>query len=141
LEDLYLGWSGLEGAFERLESLVLRPWLAGSDGRFQAYDWLAGGPTGDWIDVPAANCLVVEGCGCAPRRAAAYDPAIVWMDGPRQRRWERVLERDGEWERPLLAEWEAATTAHHQREQTAVRAGLRLIDGADGSGSSGDSCD
>jgi adenylate kinase family enzyme len=126
LEDLYLGWAGLEGAFGRLEELVLRPWLAGSPGGFRAYDWVADSPTGRWIEVPAANCLVVEGCGCAPRAADSYKPVIIWLDAPLTIRLARVLERDGAWEEPFLKAWEAATATHFARERTPMRADLRL---------------
>jgi uridine kinase len=126
MDDLYLGWSGLEGGFRRLEKLVLGPWRDGVPARFRAYDWAAGTATGRWIEVAASDCLVVEGCGCAPRRADRYEPVIVWLDGPRDRRWDRVLERDGEAELPQLRDWETATAAHHHRERTAARAHLRL---------------
>jgi len=39
MDDLYLGWSGLEGAFYRLEELVLAPLSAGQTAAFKAYDW------------------------------------------------------------------------------------------------------
>jgi hypothetical protein len=125
LEDLYLGWTGLEGAFARLEELVLRPWWEGRPARFRAYDWLADQPSGPWVEVPASDCLVVEGCGCAPRAADRYGPLIIWLDGPVQLRRARVLKRDGDWEAPLLDAWEQATAIHFQREDTANRADFR----------------
>jgi hypothetical protein len=129
LEDLYLGWSGLESGFARWERAVLAPWLAGQVARFQAYDWEEDAPTGRWVEVAPAATLVVEGCGCAPRAADALSPTIIWLDAPRQRRWDRVLERDGAWEAPFLAAWEADTASHFDREQTAARAHLRLCHG------------
>jgi hypothetical protein len=127
MDDLYLGWDGLEGAFGRLEDLVLGPWRAGAGARFSAYDWQAGGAHGPWVSVPgSAGRLVVEGCGCAPRAADRYSPLIVWLDGPAAWRRSNALERDGAWEAPYLDAWELATTAHHGRERTAARAHIRL---------------
>ncbi|MDR2378637.1 MAG: hypothetical protein LBD70_04340 [Bifidobacteriaceae bacterium] len=134
LDDLYLGWSGLEGAYCRLVELVLADWSAGRPGAFRAYDWLAGSATGPLIRVPAGDCLVVEGCGCAPRAADARDPVIVWMDGPPDWRRQRVLARDGQSEAPSLRDWEAATAAHFERERTAARAHLRLVASAQAGG-------
>jgi hypothetical protein len=126
LDDLYLGWSGLDTGFERLERLVLHPWLAGRPAQFNAYDWAAGAPTGALLTVPAGPCLVVEGCGCAPRAADRHEPVVIWMDAPLAARHARVLARDGGWEAALLDDWERATAAHFAREQTAARADLRL---------------
>jgi hypothetical protein len=129
LDDLYLGWSWLEGAFERLVELVLAPWRAGREARFRAYDWAAGGPGGPWVAVPPGGRLVVEGCGCAPAAAEAFSPLIIWLDGPPALRLAAALERDGAWEAPHLAAWEAATRAHFERERTEERAHIRLIRG------------
>jgi hypothetical protein len=127
LDDLYLGWSGLETGFSRLVELVLEPWLAGQPAAFEAFDWAAGAPTGPLIEVPAGRTLVVEGCASAPRAAKRFEPLIVWMDGPRPKRHRAVLDRDGADEAPLLRAWEQATEAHFQRESTSRRAAIRLI--------------
>jgi hypothetical protein len=127
LEDLYLGWSGLDGGFARLVELVLEPWARGRAASFRAYDWRAGAPTGRLVRVAAGPCLVVEGCGCAPRPAEAFNPVIIWMDAPRPVRFERVLARDGAWEAPYLERWERDTAAHFARQRTAARADIRLI--------------
>ena len=76
LDDLYEGWSGLEGSlWPRLSAQVLEPLRRGLPGRYQRYDWTTGA-FAEWVDVPVPDLLVLEGCGSArraadPRRRAA----------------------------------------------------------------------
>src|SRR4051812_25251925 len=67
LDDLYEGWSGLEGSlWPRLSAQVLEPLRRGLPGRYQRYDWGLGAFAG-WVDVPVPDLLVIEGCGSARR--------------------------------------------------------------------------
>ncbi|HEY0119806.1 MAG TPA: uridine kinase [Cellulomonas sp.] len=126
LDDLYEGWTGLEGSlWPRLSAQVLEPLRRGRPGRYQRYDWGAGGFDG-WVDLPVPRVLVLEGCGSA-RRAA--DPSVVlrvWVQAPPDVRLARGLARDGEAARPHWLRWMADEAAHFARERTAERADVRL---------------
>jgi uridine kinase len=127
MEDLYLGWTGLEGSFRRLEELVLSNWLAGEEASFLAFDWVAGEVGERRVTVTASAALVVEGCGAAPRQADRYHPVVVWIDGEAEARLSRVLKRDvGLYAPELLQDWENNTASHFAREHTAERASIRL---------------
>ncbi|PVU81684.1 uridine kinase [Cellulomonas sp. WB94] len=126
LDDLYEGWSGLEGSlWPRLAAQVLEPLRSASPGRFQRYDWFAGG-FADWVDVPVPEVLVLEGCGAA-RLAAAPDAVLtVWVEAPAELRLARGLERDGEAMRDAWVAWSETEAAHFERERTRARADVRL---------------
>lgn len=130
LDDLYDGWQGLEGSlWPRLSAQVLEPLRRGRPGRFQRYDWTAG-CFAEWVDVPVAPVLVVEGCGAARRAADALASLRVWVEAPPDVRLARGLARDGEALRSHWLAWMVDERAHFAREQTRERADLRL----DGSG-------
>lgn len=126
LDDLYDGWTGLEGTlWPRLAAQVLEPLRRGRPGRYQRYDWHAAGFDG-WVDLPVPQVLVLEGCGAA-RRAA--DPLVVlrvWVEAPPEVRLARGLARDGEAMRPHWERWMRDEAAHFARERTADRADVRL---------------
>jgi hypothetical protein len=126
LDDLYAGWSGLDGdLWPRLSAQVLEPLRRGWPGRFQRYDWSAAA-FGGWVDVPVPGVLVLEGCG-AGRRAAAPDAVLtVWVEAPPELRLRRGIERDGEELRPQWTAWTVAEAEHFAREGTRGRADLRI---------------
>jgi len=126
LDDLYEGWSGLEGTlWQRLAAQVLEPLRSGRPGRYQRYDWVTGA-FADWVDVPVPEVLVLEGCGAA-RRASAPDAVLsVWVEAPAELRLARGLERDGEAMRDEWLAWSASEAAHFDRERTRARADVRL---------------
>ncbi|WP_258726818.1 uridine kinase family protein [Cellulomonas sp. NS3] len=126
LDDLYAGWSGLDGDLApRLSAQVLEPLRRGRAGRYQRYDW----PSerfADWVDVPVPQALVVEGCG-AGRRAVTHDAVVlVWVEAPAPLRLDRGLERDGAAMRPHWERWMHDEQVHFRREGTADRADVRL---------------
>lgn len=126
LDDLYDGWTGLEGSlWPRLAAQVLEPLRRGRPGRFQRYDW----PTGafdDWVDVPVPDLLVLEGCGSARRAADGWATLRVWVEAPAALRLERGLARDGEAARAHWERWMLDEAAHFVRERTRERADVRL---------------
>ena len=126
LDDLYEGWSGLEGSlWPRLAAQVLEPLRRGLAGRYQRYDWLAGALAG-WVDVRVPDVLVLEGCGAARRASSAVAVLSVWVEAPAQLRLARGLERDGEALRGEWIAWAAREAAHFDRERTRERADVRL---------------
>src|SRR5665648_868007 len=93
LDDLYEGWSGLGGVWARLEEQVLRPLEQGQAGRWQRYDWVAE-RFAEWIDLPVPDCLIIEGCGSAPRAVDGRAALIAWVQVPTDVRLARGLASD-----------------------------------------------
>ncbi len=126
MDDLYAGWSGLEGdLWPRLAAQVLEPLRRGRPGRFQRYDWVAGRFDG-WVDVPVPDVLVLEGCGSGRRAGAADVGVLVWVEADDATRLARGLARDGEAARPEWERWMVAEAAHYAREGTRGRADVRV---------------
>ena len=126
LDDLYEGWSGLEGSlWPRLSAQVLEPLRRGRPGRYQRYDWTAGA-FAEWVDVPVPDLLVLEGCGSARRAADEIAVVRVWVEAPPELRLERGLARDGADAREHWVAWMADEAAHFARERTRERSDLRL---------------
>ena len=126
LDDLYEGWSGLEGSlWPRLAAQVLEPLRRGVPGRYQRYDWPSAAFDG-WVDVPVPQVLVLEGCGAARRAADPLATLRVWTEAPVATRLARGLARDGEAMRPQWERWMLDEAVHFARERTADRADVRL---------------
>lgn len=127
LDDLYEGWSGLDGVFDRLDEQVLTPLAAGRPGRYQRYDWEAG-RFAEWQDVPVPRHLVVEGCGSAPAALGNRAVLVAWVEAPETTRLARGLARDGEPMRAEWLRWQGLEHAHFARERTRERAEV-IVDG------------
>lgn len=127
LDDLYEGWAGLGGVWDRVEGQLLAPLADGRPGRYRRYDW-ARGAFAEWVDVPVPEVLVLEGCGSAPR--AVDDRAVlrVFVEAPEGLRLARGLARDGEAQRAHWLVWMAEEAAEFAREDTRVRAHV-VVDG------------
>jgi uridine kinase len=128
MDDLYPGWDGLAAAGPLLRDWVLEPLARGRPVRYQRYDWSLDA-YGDWVDVPAADVLVVEGCASGSRIVAPYLTLLVWVEAPRDVRFARGIERDGEAYRPLWERWARQEDALFAAERTRERADYR-VDGA-----------
>lgn len=127
LDDMYEGWSGLDGLGERLEEQVLAPLAAGAPARYQRYDW-AGARFADWVDLPVPRVLVIEGCGSAAQAVAQRAGLVVFVEAPAQVRLERGVARDGEALRPEWLRWMDLEATHFTRERTRERADV-TVDG------------
>lgn len=98
LDDMYPGWTGLAEASRVVARDVLHPTRPG----YRRWDWRRNCPA-DWVELPAAANLIVEGCGAlthttvqAARRK--YGQAVVSIDinMPLEQRKRRALARDPE---------------------------------------------
>jgi hypothetical protein len=127
MDDLFEGWSGLEGVSKRLLEQVLGPLAVGRPGSYQRYSW-ADDRFAEWHEVPVAPELVVEGCGSADR--VIDDSAVlrVWVEAPPSVRLARGLDRDGEALRHQWLRWTELEAAHFVREESRARSDL-LVDG------------
>ena len=127
MDDLYEGWSGLDGVWARVEAQVLRPLDQGRGGLYQRYDWVAG-RFADWVDLPIPEVLILEGCGSAPRAVEGRAVLVAWVEVPADVRLARGLARDGEAMRESWLAWMADEAAEFAREGTRDRADV-VVDG------------
>ncbi len=129
VDDLLEGWADLPHFWSRVEEWLLEPLRAGSPGRYRPYDWIAGGFADEWVAVPAAGVLLVEGVSSA---RAAIRPELtdsVFITAPRSLRLDRGLARDGAALRPEWERWMAAEDAHFAADRTESAVRL-VVDGA-----------
>lgn len=128
-DDLVDGWADQFTFWPRLEEWVLAPLRAGRAGRYRRYDWSAGGFADEWIEVPPAPVVVLEGVSSA---RAAIRPELtlaVFVTAPALLRRERVLARDGVAVLSDAERWWRAEPGHFAADATAEHADL-VVDGA-----------
>jgi uridine kinase len=122
MDDLYEGWDGLHaGLWQRLESQLLGPLRSGRPARYQVFDWAAG-RFAQWVDVPPATALVLEGVGAAALPVDSSAVLRVWVEAPEELRLARGLARDGEALRDEWVRWTALEAAHFAADGTRGRA-------------------
>lgn len=126
LDDLYEGWSGLEGTlWPRLSAQVLEPLRRGEPGCYQRYDWVLD-RFAEWVPLPVPQVLVLEGCGAARRDGDPLASLRVWVQAPDDLRLARGLLRDGEGARERWIAWMRDEAAHFAAQDTRRRADVRL---------------
>lgn len=128
LDDICPGWSGLSDAAPRLVEWVLAPIAAGSRARYRRYDWKRGAYA-EWLDVPEAPVLLVEGVTSGSTTVAPYLTFLVWVTAPLHVRVQRGIERDGESYRSRWEAWSREEEKAFNADETRERADL-CIDGA-----------
>jgi uridine kinase len=127
LDDLYEGWSGLDGVWDRLEAQLLGPLGRGLPARWQRYDWSLGN-FAEWHDLPVPDVLVLEGCGSAPRAVDGRVALRLFVEAPPEMCLSRGVSRDGEALRADWVRWQAVEATQFAIERTRERADL-VIDG------------
>ncbi|MGV1005789.1 MAG: uridine kinase family protein [Candidatus Nanopelagicales bacterium] len=124
LDDLYQGWAqNLSALGPRLEAWLLTAWSAGLPGQYLRYDWSADRYC-EWVCVPPAPVVLLEGCGSGSRRVRAAASLLVWVEAPAEVCLRRGLERDGERLREQWVAWQAAEQRHFVAEGTRAAADL-----------------
>jgi hypothetical protein len=126
-DDFPIAWEGsAETWFALLDEQVLRPLAAGSSGRYRRFDWPSGGYA-EWVEVPVAPLLIVEGVSTA--RLAAPTAFAVWVEAPAEVRLARVLARDGARYEPQWRTWMREEERWFALDRPRDRADL-LVDGS-----------
>lgn len=134
LDDLYEGWSGMRSdrgsgtVSTRLVADLLDPLRAGRAGGWRRYDWHAHA-FAEWHAVPAADVVVLEGCGAADPAFDAWTSIRLWVEAPESLRTQRGLDRDGAQMTAHLGSWRVEEDAMFTDRRTRDRADLR-VDGA-----------
>lgn len=116
LDSVYPGWGGLERGAEIAREQVLRPHGRGLIGVWRRWDWEREEEAEAHAVDPALG-LIVEGCGALTPASAALADVAVWVDGPRDSRRRRALERDGDGFRRHWDMWAAQEEAHMTRHE------------------------
>jgi uridine kinase len=125
MDDLYPGWDGLAEAAVRIAQQVLVPLADGRPVRYQRYDW-GRAAYAEWVDVPAAPILLVEGCGSGSTPGAACLSMLIWVEAPHDVRMARGIGRDGDGFRPHWERWARQEAALFAAESTRERADVWL---------------
>lgn len=128
-DDLLDGWADQFTFWSRLEEWVLDPIAAGRPGRYRRYDWRRGEFSPEWIEVPPAPVLIMEGSSVARAAARPRLSFAVFVDAPRQVREARSLVRDGVTMQAHLTRWREREERHFHRDATADHADL-IVAGA-----------
>lgn len=122
MDAVYAGWAGLDHLTDVLDPLLL-PLGRGEAGRYRRYDWHAG-RFAEWVHVPPAPLLVLEGVGSGLAAYADLVTLLAWLDAPVGQRKERALARDGDDFAPHWDAWAEAEARHFDRDRTRARADI-----------------
>lgn len=131
MDDLYPGWEGLREGTLRAQEWVVEPLGAGRPARYRRWDWAAGAYA-EWVQLPASDVVVLEGCGSGALPAGAAASVLVWVEADEAVRYERGIARD-----PEYAEfwdlWAEEERRLYDADGTRTRADL-VIETTDGPG-------
>ncbi|MDG4789421.1 hypothetical protein O7626_26435 [Micromonospora sp. WMMD1102] len=130
-DDLLDGWADQFTFWPRLEEWILAPLRAGRPARYRRYDWIRGRFGPDWIVLPPAPVVIVEGVSSARAAIAAEVTLAVFVSAPARLCRDRTLARDGTALVPALTVWRRGERAHFAADRTRERADL-VVDGAAG---------
>ena len=121
--DDFASWDEPVNWWPRLLEQVLRPLSEARPARYQRYDWdderLA-----EWIDLPAADVVILEGVSASRREFASYLALAIWVDTPRETCLARGLARDGAHHRELWEGWMASEDEFFARDRPQERANV-----------------
>lgn len=128
-DDLLAGWADQFTFWPRLDEWVLTPLRHGQPGRYRRYDWNRAEFTAEWVAVPPAPVVIIEGVSSARTGIAPELTLAVFLTTPPRLRLDRVLARDGAEMLPYLTRWRQGERRHFRADATAERADL-VVDGA-----------
>ena len=132
MDDLYEGWAQSLGdpLAARVEAWLLVGWVSGLPGMHPRFDW-ALGRYAEWVTVPAAPVVILEGCASGSARIRERSSIVVWVEAPAELRLQRGVERDGAPLAPQWREWQAHEQAHFATDGTRAAADV-IVDGVSG---------
>jgi len=130
MDDLYPGWDGLREGVLRAHEWVAEPLGRGLPARYRRWDW-ALDRYAEWVQVPASDVLVLEGCGSAVRPVGEAASTVVWVEADEPVRHARGMARDAAYE-PFWDRWAAQEKDLYAADGTRGRADLLLDTTRDG---------
>lgn len=128
-DDLLDGWADQFTFWPRLERWVLAPLRAGRPGRYRRYDWRRKQFDPQWIPVPPAPVVILEGVSSARARVRPELSFAVFVTAPVPVRRARALARDGVELLPHLQEWWRGEEVHFAADATPEHVDL-VVDGS-----------
>jgi uridine kinase len=132
MDDLYEGWGQALGdpLAARVEAWLLLGWEAGLPGMHPRFDWILG-RYAEWVTVPVAPIVILEGCGSGSARIREWASLVVWVEAQAALRLQRGVDRDGVALAPQWREWQAHEQAHFAADGTRAAADV-IVDGVSG---------
>jgi len=132
MDDLYEGWAQELGhpLAARVEAWLLVGWEAGLPGMHPRFDW-ALGRYAEWVTVPAAPVVVLEGCASGSALIRRRASLVVWVQAPAGLRLQRGVERDGPALRMQWRDWQSHEEVHFTADGTRSAADV-VVDGISG---------
>jgi uridine kinase len=132
MDDLYEGWAQELGnpLAARVEAWLLVGWEAGLPGMHPRFDW-ALGRYAQWVTVPAAPVVILEGCASGSALIRGRASLLIWVQAPVALRLQRGVERDGLALEAQWRAWQAHEAAHFAADGTRSAADV-VVDGISG---------
>ncbi len=132
MDDLYEGWDQVLGAplAARVEAWLLVGWASGLPGVHPRFDWAAG-RYAEWVTVPPAPVVVLEGCASGSALIRERASLVVWVEAPPDVRLQRGLERDGPAMEAQWRDWQSREEVHFADDGTRSAADV-VVDGLSG---------
>ena len=122
MDDLYLGWNGLQAGVEYLQRFILKPLSDSYIAQWREFDWANPGEpgfearNGEWREFTGGTPLIVEGCGALNQMSAPLADISVWLEVDQETRHQRWLAREGTGDH--WAEWAAQEEEFYAREKS-----------------------
>jgi uridine kinase len=130
MDDLYEGWSGLDGAEDRVREWLVEPLAEGREAAYRRFDWETGAYAERHV-VPSVDVLILEGVASGSAGHADRTTLLVWVEAPSELRLARGLERDGAELQDHWRRWMVDEARFHAVDRTRSRADV-VVDGATG---------
>jgi hypothetical protein len=122
MDDLYLGWNGLQAGADYLQRFILKPLSDSYIAQWREFDWANPGEpgyearNGEWREFSGGTPIIIEGCGALNQQSAPLADVRVWLEVDQETRHQRWLEREGSAEH--WAEWAAQEEEFYAREKS-----------------------
>ncbi len=122
MDDLYLGWNGLQAGVDYLQRFILKPLSDSYIAQWREFDWANPGEpgfearNGEWREFTGGTPLIVEGCGALNQLSAPIADISVWLEVDQDTRHQRWVAREGSNEH--WAEWAAQEEEFYAREKS-----------------------
>lgn len=124
MDDLYLGWDGLQDGVSYLQRMILSPLVTNGSASWQVYDWEKG-KRDSWREFSGGTPLIIEGCGSLNTFTASLTNLTIWLEATEQIRTQRWQERDGDKYLKYFDMWAAQELDFIAREKSPELASFR----------------